>query len=142
MSNQTSSRSTAWATGLSMFAGVWLIIVGLMQFFQGLTAVLNDEFFVVGPEYTFEFDLTTWGWIHLLLGVGLFVVGLFVLQGATWARVVGVAAATLSIIANFLWLPYYPLWAIVMMAAAGFVIWGLSAAPPDYGKGWSQSPSG
>jgi hypothetical protein len=139
MTTPTSSRSGTWATGLSVFAGVWLIIVGLMQFFQGLTAVLNDEFFLVGPEYTFEFDLTTWGWIHLLFGVGLFVVGLFVLQGASWARVIGVAAATLSIMANFLWLPYYPLWSIVMMAGAAFVIWGLSTAPAGYGKGWSQA---
>ena len=134
MTTPTSSGSAAWATGLNMFAGVWLIIVGLMQFFQGLTAVLNDEFFVVGPEYTFEFDLTTWGWIHLLLGVLLFVVGVFVLKRAVWARIIGVAVAALSIMANFLWLPYYPLWSIVMMAAAGFVIWGLSTAPDNYSE--------
>jgi hypothetical protein len=135
----TQSRSDAWATGLSAFGGVWLLIVGLMGFFQGLSAVLNDEFFVVGIEYVYKFDLTTWGWIHLILGVALFVVGLFVLQGATWARYAGVGLAGLSIIANFLWLPYYPLWSIVMMAAAGFVIWGLLSAPPDYADDWSQS---
>lgn len=121
-----------------MFGGVWLIIVGLMEFLQGLSAVLNDEFFVVGLEYVYKFDLTTWGWIHLILGVVLFVVGFFVLRRAKWARYTGVAAAALSIIANFLWLPYYPLWSIVMMAAAGFVIWGLLAAP-DAADDWSQS---
>ncbi len=121
-----------------MFGGVWLIIIGLMEFFQGLSAVLNDELFVVGFEYVYKFDLTTWGWIHLILGVAMFVVGLFVLQGAKWARFTGVAVAGLSIIANFLWLPYYPLWSIVMMAAGSLVIWGLLAAPPNYADDWSQ----
>jgi hypothetical protein len=117
-----------------MFAGVWLIILGVMEFLQGLVALANDEFFVVGLEYIYEFDLTTWGWIHLILGAVLFVVGVFVLRRATWARAVGVALAALSIVANFLWLPYYPLWSIVLMAAGAAAIWGLVTAPSDYGE--------
>ena len=71
-------------------------------------AVFNDTFYVVGAEWVFEFDVTTWGWIHILIGLLVAVAGFFVLSGAVWARTVGVIVACLSIVLNFVWLPVLP----------------------------------
>jgi hypothetical protein len=87
--------------------------------------VASDEIFVVGIEYTYSFDVTTWGWIHLVVGVLVVITALGLMTGATWARVVGMSLAGLSIIANFLWLPYYPVWAIVVIALDILVIWAI-----------------
>lgn len=117
---------SAGAVGLIVFAATVMIIGGVMQALQGLVALLNDTFYVVGEEYVFQFDVTTWGWIHLLLGIVVAVAGFALLQGATWARVVAIVVASVSIIANFLWLPYYPLWSIIIISLGIAVIWALS----------------
>ncbi|WP_448318441.1 DUF7144 family membrane protein [Streptomyces sp. CO7] len=125
---QTRSAHTAkqgWAGGLTAFAAVMLLLLGLLNLFRGIMAIAEDDVFVATPNYVFQFDLTGWGWIHLILGIIgiLLAVGLF--KDATWARVAGVVIASLLIIANFLSLPYYPIWSLVMIAIAGFVIWAL-----------------
>ncbi|MER6347720.1 DUF7144 family membrane protein [Streptomyces sp. NPDC001595] len=117
-----------WAAGLMVFAAVMLSITGLLDIFRGIAAIAEDDVFVTTRNYVFEFDLTSWGWIHLLLGVFAVIVSLGLFQGATWARVAGVAIAGLVIIANFLSLPYYPVWSVVMIAMSGFVIWALCVA--------------
>ena len=72
----------------------------------------NDTFYVVGQEYVFQFDVTTWGWMHLLLGILVAFAGFFIFRGAIWARTIGVIVAALSVIVNFAWLPYYPVWSL------------------------------
>ena len=119
------------AAGTSIVAAVVLITVGVLQFFQGIAAIAKDEVFVVGIEYVYKFDLTTWGWIHLILGVVVVLVGIVLLTGATWARIAGVILLALSIVANFLWIPYYPWWSITVIALAILAIWGLAAWNPD-----------
>ena len=84
--SQLSPTERSWAKGLTVFAATIMIVAGVFQALQGLVALANSEFYVVGSEYTFEFDITAWGWIHLLLGIGLAVVGYFLFVGATWAR--------------------------------------------------------
>ncbi|MEU5840652.1 hypothetical protein [Rhodococcus sp. NPDC047139] len=118
------------AAGTSIAAGIVLATVGLVQLFQGIAAVAEDEVFVRGVEYTFKFDFTTWGWIHIALGVVMIIVGIALVTGATWARVTAVVLAALSIVANFLWLPYYPWWAILIIALDVVVIWAVSAWNP------------
>ena len=108
-----------------------MITVGIFSALDGLAAILKDQFFLVVSNYAFKVDVTVWGWIHLVLGILLVVVGYFVLQGSDWARGVGIGLAVLSAIANFLALPYYPLWAILIIALDVLVIWGLSAWRPD-----------
>jgi hypothetical protein len=78
-------------------------------------------------NYLFKFDVTTWGWIHLILGIIVALAGWGLLSGRTWARVVGITLAVLSAIANFLWLPYYPLWSLLIIALDVLVIWALAA---------------
>jgi hypothetical protein len=122
------------AAGTSIGAGVLLAVVGLLQLLQGIAAVAENELFVVGVEYIYKFDFTTWGWIHIALGILLGVVGIALSTGATWARVAAIGVAALSIIANFLWLPYYPYWSVLIIALDIVVIWAVSTWRPraDY----------
>ncbi|WP_328906323.1 hypothetical protein OG230_27080 [Streptomyces sp. NBC_00234] len=116
-------------SGWLVFAGVLMIFGGLMMVLAGISAIAGDDVFVTTRNYVYEFDLTGWGWIHFALGIVIFLAGLALFSGATWARVVGVVLAGLSMIANFMWLPYSPFWALALIAIDGFVIWALCAAP-------------
>lgn len=120
------STRNAWASGLMVFAAAVLLTVGVFQILQGIAALAEDEFFVRGPNYTYQFDLTTWGWIHLVIGVVLAAVGAFLFTGATWARWAGIAVAALCMIANFMWLPYFPFWALALIGLNVAVIWALA----------------
>ena len=82
-------------------------------------------------KWLFQFDITTWGWIHILIGLIGAATGVALLSGTFWARIVGVVIASVSVIANFLWLPYYPLWAMIIIAFDVFVIWALTAHGQD-----------
>jgi hypothetical protein len=112
--------------GGTAFAGVIMILIGVFHAIAGLVALLDDEFYVVGANYTFELDVTGWGWIHLLAGIGVALAGFYVFSGATWARIVGITLAMLSAVANFFFIPYYPFWSILMIALAVWVIWALT----------------
>ncbi|WP_326697287.1 hypothetical protein OG909_08050 [Streptomyces sp. NBC_01754] len=114
-----------WAAGGTMFAGVLLFVDGVLDVFKGIAGIASDDVYARISNYTFKFDVTTWGWIHLGLGIVLMLVGLGILKGAGWARGVGVGLAALNIVANFIWLPYQPVWAIVSIAIDTFVIWAL-----------------
>lgn len=128
---RTHTARQEWATGLTVFAAVMLMIVGILDVMRGIAAIAEDDIFVTTRNYTFAFDLTSWGWIHLVLGVVGVIVSLGLFQASAWARVIGVGIAGLIIIANFLSLPYYPVWSIVMIAASGFIIWALCVARKD-----------
>jgi hypothetical protein len=127
----TSNETSGWAVGWSIYAAVWMWILGFFHGIAGLAAILENEFYVATPNYIFQFDVTTWGWIHLILGVVVFMGAFAVMRGAVWGRTVGVIIAILSILINFAWLPYYPIWGLVMIAANAFVIWALTAHGRD-----------
>jgi hypothetical protein len=127
--SQLTPTGRTWATGLTVFAAVIMIIAGVTQAIVGIVALANSDFYVVGRKYTFQFDITAWGWIHLLLGIAVAVVGMFLFSGATWARWTGIAVVGVSAIANFAWVPYYPVWGIIVLAFDGAVIWALSVDP-------------
>ena len=132
MSNETNNTNySSWAVGWAGFAGVMLIMIGVMDFIQGLVAVANDTFYVVGEEWVFEFDTSTWGWIHMILGVVLVVSGIGIFSGNVAARTVGVIMAALAAIVNFAWLPYFPVWSIVVIAMCIAIIWALTAHGRD-----------
>lgn len=119
------------AYGGVVFAAMLMILAGTFQAAQGLVALVNDDFYVTGEEYIFRFDLTTWGWVHLVLGVVVGLAGAALLRGAVWARTVAVILAGLSILANFLWIPYYPVWSLTVIAFDVFVIWALTTHGRD-----------
>jgi hypothetical protein len=119
------TEASPWVMGLAMFAGVLMITAGIFQIISGLAALFQNEIFVVGQQYVVSFDVTTWGWIHLLIGIAVLLAGLAVLTGQLWGRVIGIGLAALSMIANFAFLPYYPFWALAIIALDVFVIWAL-----------------
>ena len=114
-----------WAVGLSLFAGVIMIITGVFTAMEGVVALARNEVFVTTPRYVFAFDLTTWGWIHIILGIIVLAAGVGVLTGQLWALVVGITIAVLIMIANFAFIPYYPVWSLLIIALNVFVIWAL-----------------
>ncbi|WOC11924.1 DUF7144 family membrane protein [Gordonia sp. MP11Mi] len=119
-------------SGTTTFAAaILLFVAGLLAFLQGLSAVLNDELFVVGPEYTYSLNITGWGWIHLIVGAVGILIAVGMMVGATWARVAAIIIAGISIVANFLWLPYYPWWSILVIALDLIVIWAVTTWRTD-----------
>ena len=122
---------SSWAVGWAGFAGVMLVIIGAFDIIQGLVALFNDEFYVVTQEWVFEFDVTTWGWIHLLLGIVLVGSGIGIFAGHVLARTVGVIVAGIVALVNFAWLPYFPVWSIIVIAICIAVIWALTAHGRD-----------
>ena len=122
------------AVGLTMFASVMLMVIGVFQALAGLAAILNDEHLLATQDYVIKLDTTGWGWIHLILGVVIFLAGLGLLQGQVWARTVAVILAALSAIANFIWLPIQPWWAIIIISLDVFVIWAVTAHGRDITK--------
>lgn len=125
----------AWATGGTLFAGVLMLVTGFLDIFQGIVGIAEDDVYTHIGDYVFKFDLTTWGWIHLILGVIIAVAGFGILKGAEWGRVAGIALASLNILFQFLFLPYQPWWALFSMAISIFVIWALAT---DEGYGASE----
>jgi hypothetical protein len=115
-----------WAMGFIVFAAVMMMMTGAFQALAGLIAIFENEFYVATRNYLFQFDATSWGWIHLIVGVIVALAGFALLSGATWARVVGITLAVLSAIANFLFIPYYPFWSLLIIALDVFVIWALA----------------
>jgi len=103
-----------------------MIIIGAFHAIMGLTALFNDEFYLLVPNYTFKLDVTGWGWIHMILGVLIAIAGYAVMVGNLWARVVGIILAAGVAIANFFFIPYYPFWSILIIVLCVAVIWALS----------------
>ena len=116
----------AWAQGLILFAAVMMFVGGGFQAIAGLAAIFENEFYTVTPNYVLEFDVTAWGWIHLLLGVIVVFAGYGLLSGQTWARVVGIVLASVSALVNFAFIPYYPFWSLAIIALDVFIIWALA----------------
>lgn len=119
------------AVGWTMFAAFMLIMIGSFHVIAGLAGIIEDEFYAITPNYVFEFDATTWGWTHLIGGVIVALAGIGLFSGAVWARTVGVIVALISAFVNFVWLPWYPLWGITMIAISIAVIWALTAHGRD-----------
>ena len=130
--SRTADRpASPWATGLALFAGIMMVMIGVMDFFYGIMAVAEDDIYVKAPNYVFKFTTTGWGWIHIVVGVLLVVIGAGVLMGQGWARMCGIFVVAVAAVGNFLSMPYYPLWSLVLLALDIFVIWGLATSDPD-----------
>ena len=131
----------SWAAGGTLFAGVLMLVTGVMDVLQGIAGIVEDNVYARVGDYVFRFNLTTWGWIHLCLGVVVAIVGYGVLKRSEWGRVAGIALASLNIVAQFMFLPYQPWWALFSMAISIFVIWAL-AADDSWSYGSSSGSSG
>jgi len=125
------NEPSGWAIGWALFAAVILITVGCFQVIAGISAIAEDDIIVSTPNYIFDLDVTQWGWVHLILGAVLILSGLGIMTGNVLARTVGVFVAALSMIANFAFIPFYPVWSIAIIAVNVAVIWALTAHGRD-----------
>ena len=117
---------TGWA-GWSMFAATMMILSGGLNALYGLVAAVNDDWVVWRNANAVYFDLSTWGWVHMVVGLVVVAAGIGVLSGNVIARAIGVLMAVLSIVANFFFIPVYPFWAISIITVDALVIWALTA---------------
>jgi hypothetical protein len=124
-------REMAWASGFAVFAGLMMIIVGINQAILGFAGVLESDVYVPVQGYVYGFDLTTWGWLHLGFGLVLVLTGVSVLRGKAWARAAGIWVVMLNLVASFVFIPYYPVWAVLLIAINVAVIWGLARYDGD-----------
>ena len=132
----TMRTQSGW-TGWVVFAGVVMLLVGVIQAVHGLAALFKDDYFAVTQNgLAIAVDLTTWGWFHLVLGLVLLGAGFCVMIGQWWARAVGVVVAGLSLLVNFASLAAYPVAAVVMIVIDLLVIYALVVhgreMKPDY----------
>lgn len=126
-SRSANSEQVSGWVGWIAFAGILMVMVGTIHAIQGLVALFNSQFYLVGPSgMMVSIDYTAWGWVHLIGGALIFIAGLCVFAGQMWARVVGTILAVLSAIANIAFVAAYPVWSIMMIALDVIVIMALT----------------
>jgi hypothetical protein len=128
-------QPSGWAMGGVTFAASMLGLIGIFQVIAGLTAIFNDDFFVAKRNYTFDLDITAWGWIHLILGVLMLGACVGLIGGKLWAGMTALFLTILVAIDNFFFIPNYPLWSLVVIALCVWVIWALTR-PGAIGGDW------
>ncbi|MET7692991.1 hypothetical protein ABZT06_34385 [Streptomyces sp. NPDC005483] len=120
----------AWAAGGVVFAGVLMLMNGILAIFQGISLLADDDVWARVGDYVYKINHTGWGVILLCLGALAVLTGAFILRGAAWARMTGIFLASLSMLAQFLFLPYAPVWSVIMIGLDFFVIWALAVYRP------------
>jgi hypothetical protein len=122
------ASARAWS-GWIGFAGLLLLIMGAIDFFEGLIAVIRGEYYVLHGDQLVVFDTTTWGWITIILGILLFLVGLGLAGGAGWARWTAIVLIAVNVIQQLGWLgnSQYPLWTLTVIALGIIVLYALTA---------------
>ena len=117
-------RITGWV-GWVWFAALMMILTGAFNIIYGLVAILRSTFFLETPNNTLLFNLSAWGWIHLILGILLVIAGFAVIAGQTWARAVAVILAMVNAITQMLLFSAYPWWSLLAIAIDVLVIYAL-----------------
>ena len=118
------TETTGW-TGWILFASIIMVIAGTLNAIYGLVAIVNDEWVVWGNRGSVYFDITAWGWVHLILGLVVVAAGIGIMSGIMVARIVAVIVVGISMIVNFAAIPIYPMWSVVVLALEFFVLWAL-----------------
>lgn len=124
-------ETSSWAIGYTAFAGLMMVLIGFFHALAGIAAIWENQFYAVTENYIFQFDVTTWGWIQLIGGAVVLLAGFGVFSGALWARIVGVIVAAMSGLISFMFLPYSPVWSILIIAVDVAVIWALTTHGQD-----------
>ena len=121
----TAPTRSGW-TGWITFAAVMMIISGSLNALYGLIALVNDEWVVWTNRGSLYLDISEWGWVHMIAGIVMVLAGFALFTGSVLARIVAVIVAVLSLIANFFFIPAYPLWALAVVTIDILVIWALT----------------
>ena len=124
LSVSTTESEPVRGVGGAFLAGTLMLIGGAFWFLEGLAGVLNSDFYQPVANY-YNIDGSTWGWTHLLLGTLVFLAGLAVFAGQTWARATGIVLVSISAIVNFFFIPWAPIWAIAIIAIDLWIIHAL-----------------
>nr|BFE50641.1 hypothetical protein GCM10017745_40680 [Saccharothrix mutabilis subsp. capreolus] len=117
-------RASAW-TGWIGFAAIMMIVIGSFNVIEGVVALFDDEYYVVGPDNVLVLDLTGWGWAHLVIGVLIALAGAALLTGAAWARVVAVVFAALNAVVQLGFVSVQPVWSTIVIALCVVVVWAV-----------------
>jgi hypothetical protein len=115
-------QPTRW----TVFAGEILFTVGSLDALWGFAGILNDDIVIVGGEGAIIADVTTWGWIHFILGSAMALTGLGLLAGSSGARWLAVVLVTINAIAQIVWFPAAPLWAFLIIILDVVIIYQLT----------------
>ncbi|MFF3753552.1 hypothetical protein ACFYYH_24280 [Streptomyces sp. NPDC002018] len=135
-------RKAAWAVGGSFFAGVLMVVMGATAILQGVAEIRRDRILNSVTGYAYTFDLSAWGWLHVALGILVALAGIAILMRVRPARYLGIAVASLILVAQFMYLPYQPVWAVVGMALAAWIIWALATDRGPFGSGAGAGGAG
>ena len=120
------------ALGITAAAGLILMLVGVFGMIQGIVGLLDNDLYVVTNKWLFELEPTAWGWGHILIGLVALGAGIGLFFGRVWAKVTAIIVAAFSVLANFAWLPYYPIWAMLVIGFDLFVIWAVTVHGSDF----------
>ncbi|WP_051973056.1 hypothetical protein [Cryobacterium sp. MLB-32] len=126
---QMTQTDTMRGVGGALFAGTLMIIGGFFWALEGLAGIFNGNFFRPVADY-YDISGTTWGWVHLSLGILVLLAGFAVMVGQTWARVTGIILVSISAIVNFMFIPWAPFWAITIIAIDIWIIHALAVYRP------------
>ena len=119
-------QTTGWL-GWVVFAALMMGLIGLFQAIEGLVAIIDRNYYVVTENgLLVSWNYTAWGWTHLAIGVLLVAAAFGVLSGRVWARIVGIALASLSAVANLVFLAAFPVWSVLLIAVDVLVIYALA----------------
>src|SRR3954454_13509466 len=122
-----SRREHPWLNGYAMFAVAAVVVLGLWQGLAGITAVLHDGLYVTPRGYVYALDIAGWGWTELVIAVLTVGAGVGVLLGRPWGELVEIVLAALSMVVNFLLIPYFPIWSVLIIALSVVAIWAVTA---------------
>ncbi|MEV0675546.1 hypothetical protein AB0I60_03390 [Actinosynnema sp. NPDC050436] len=125
----------AWARWIT-FAGIMLIVIGIFTVVEGLVALFHDQYYVAGADAVLVFDLTGWGWVHLVVGVVLLLTGPVLWTGAAWARIVTIVFASLNAVAQLAFVGVQPVWSTIVIALNVMVIWAVVVHGGKAAQGW------
>lgn len=118
------NNTNGWV-GWVYFAGILMLVRSFFQAFLGIVALSKDDFFVVTQDKLAVFNFTAWGWVHLVLAVIMLTAAFSVFAGGLWGRVVGIFVYSLSLLANLIFLPAYPVWSIAIILMDSLIIYAL-----------------
>jgi len=125
MANTVRQEVTGWV-GWIYFAGFMMLLIGFFQSILGLTALLNNQFYLSLHGRLLVWNYTAWGWIHLIFGVIILLAGMSLFTGSTWTRVVAVILTTFNLMAQFAFVSVYPVWSIIMMVIDVLILYALT----------------
>jgi hypothetical protein len=118
---------TGW-TGWVMFGGAMMVLLGAFHAIAGVTALTHSAYYVAKPtDLVVHVSYTTWGWVHLAVGLVAVATGMGLFRGQLWARVLGVLVAAVSALLNFVFIPAYPIWSVLMVTFDIVVIYAIAA---------------